>query len=63
MSAQIAAQSIPDTASSAGISRSMLYEMIKEGRGPRVVKLGRRSVVLIADRDSWLQSLAKEVAA
>jgi predicted DNA-binding transcriptional regulator AlpA len=62
MSPPIAAQSIPDTATSAGISRSMLYQLIQEGRGPRVARIGRRSVVLIEDRDRWLQSLVCNTA-
>jgi hypothetical protein len=58
MSALIAAQSISATAESIGISRSKLYELIKEGRGPRVLSIGRRRVVLVEDRDLFLRSLA-----
>lgn len=63
MSAKIAALSISDTASSIGISRSKLYDLIKVGRGPRVAKIGRRSVVLLTDRDAWIQGLVGRVAA
>jgi predicted DNA-binding transcriptional regulator AlpA len=59
MSAAIAAQSIAETATASGISRSMLYALIREGRGPRVVKIKKRSIVLIEDRDQWLRSLAR----
>jgi excisionase family DNA binding protein len=57
------ALSILDTAELIGISRSTLYELIKEGRGPRVVKIGCRSLILADDRESWLQSLAERAAA
>lgn len=62
MSAQIAAQSIDETASAAGISRSTLYRLIKDGRGPRTTRIGDRRVVLLTDRDAWLRSLAEVVA-
>lgn len=58
MSLAIAAQSIPDVAASTGISRSTLYQLIQHGRGPRAVRVGRRLVVLVEDRDKWLQGLA-----
>jgi predicted DNA-binding transcriptional regulator AlpA len=55
----IAALSIRDTAESAGISRSTLYQLIAQGRGPRVLKINRRSLILIDDRDRWLRNLAE----
>jgi predicted DNA-binding transcriptional regulator AlpA len=58
----VAAQSVTDAAESAGISRSLLYRLIAEGKGPRVRKIGRRSVVLVEDRDSWLRSLVPDAA-
>jgi predicted DNA-binding transcriptional regulator AlpA len=62
MSLPIAALSIRDTAESSGISRSTLYELIAQGRGPRVLKINRRSLVLIEDRDRWLRDLVEEAA-
>ncbi|WGS18948.1 MULTISPECIES: AlpA family phage regulatory protein [unclassified Bradyrhizobium] len=58
MSSTIAALSIPEAAVSAGVSKSLLYQLIKDGRGPRVTRIGCRSVIRIEDRDQWLKSLA-----
>jgi hypothetical protein len=55
MSSPIAALSIRDIAETS-------YELIAQDRGPRVLKINRRSVVLIEDRDRWLRSLARETA-
>lgn len=52
------ALSISATAESCGISKSTLYSLINSGRGPRVMRVGRRRVILIADRDAWLRSFA-----
>lgn len=57
------ALSIAATADSIGIGRSTLYQLIKDGRGPLVKKIGRRSVVMISDRDAWLASLNTNAAA
>ena len=48
--------SIPDLVAAANISRSMLYEEIKSGK-LRVRKVGRRTIVLYEDAESWLRSL------
>lgn len=58
-SAEPVALSISATAESVGVSRSKLYSLISEGRGPRVTKIGRRSVILTADRDAWLRAFAE----
>lgn len=53
------ALSISATARSIGIGRSTLYSLIAQGRGPRVTKINRRSVILTSDRDAWLRSFAE----
>jgi predicted DNA-binding transcriptional regulator AlpA len=58
LTANPVALTVADAAASAAISRSLFYKLLKEGRGPKVTKIGRRSVVLVADRDAWLASLA-----
>lgn len=63
MSSAIAAMSIADAAASTGVSRSQLYKLIREQRGPRITKIGGRSVILIKDRDEWLRRLSQEAAA
>ncbi|MBI5128937.1 MAG: AlpA family phage regulatory protein [Rhodopseudomonas palustris] len=57
------ALSIPATAESIGLGRSTLYQLIKDGAGPRVTKIKRRSVVLVRDRDAWLAGFSNAAAA
>jgi excisionase family DNA binding protein len=50
------AYSIAELAKVAGVGRSFLYEEIKGGR-LKLKKAGRRSLVLIADAQAWLDGL------
>ncbi len=50
------AYSIPDACAQVGVKRSTIYVEIKQGR-LRVVKCGRRTLVLRADLDEWLNYL------
>ena len=51
-----AAMSVNEFCGWAGIGRSKFYQEVADGRIP-IRKIGRRSVVLIADAQSWLESL------
>lgn len=51
------ALTMPEAAKNAGISRAQLYNFIKEGNGPKVTKLNRRSVILTEDLQEWLRSM------
>jgi predicted DNA-binding transcriptional regulator AlpA len=35
------------------ISRSFLYKLIAEGRGPRLMKLGRRTLISVEAAAEW----------
>jgi predicted DNA-binding transcriptional regulator AlpA len=35
------------------ISRSFLYKLIAEGRGPRLMKLGRRTLISVEAASEW----------
>ncbi|MBZ6079179.1 DNA-binding protein [Microvirga puerhi] len=48
--------SVRETAKKSGCGRSIVYEAIASGR-LRAKKLGRRTIVLEHDRQSWLDSL------
>jgi len=52
------AYSIAEVTDLTDISRSSLYVLWGEGRGPRYMKLGRRRLVRHADLVAWLQTLA-----
>jgi excisionase family DNA binding protein len=36
-----------------GIGRSTAYKLIKEGLGPRTMKVGRRTLISIEAADEW----------
>jgi predicted DNA-binding transcriptional regulator AlpA len=49
--------SLPEFAASCGISERHLRQQIAEGKGPKVRKLGTRSIVTKTDGDAWLSEL------
>ena len=50
--------SIDETCQASGLGRSTIYEEIREGR-LIARKCGRRTIILKADRQSWLESLPR----
>lgn len=50
------AMSVPDAGRAVGLSRSRMFELVREGAIP-VRKCGKRSVILTADLTTWLESL------
>lgn len=55
------ALSVGEFCESMGIGRTKLYELIKQ-RQIRPVKLGKRTLIPVAERDAFLARLAGEVA-
>lgn len=53
------AMSIADAAKAAGVSRSFLYKLIGEGRGPKVRGVRGRRIVLAPDHVAWLANLGE----
>jgi excisionase family DNA binding protein len=49
--------SIANAAKAAGLSRSFIYQQIKEGTGPRTFKCGARRLVTPADLAEWIEIL------
>jgi predicted DNA-binding transcriptional regulator AlpA len=47
------AYSIPEFAARHGLSRSHLYEVIKAGDGPSIMKVGRRSLISREAAAAW----------
>lgn len=50
--------SVVEAARLVGIGRSRFLEELRAGRGPRVVKLGRRVIVPVDGLRSWLEKQA-----
>ena len=42
------------------ISRSFLYKLIAEGRGPRLMKLGRRTLISAEAAEAWRARMEAE---
>jgi excisionase family DNA binding protein len=58
MASDPAAYSIPQALAKLGIGRDKLYGLIREGRLP-ARKLGRRTLIVASDLESFLQSLPR----
>jgi len=54
------ALSIPESAALAGVSRAFLYRLLSEGRGPRIIKIGARTLVRRQALADWLAQLEAE---
>jgi len=53
-------QSIPAFCTDNGISRSLLYRLVKEGRGPRVTKVARRTLISVEAAAEWRARMQRE---
>lgn len=42
------------------ISRTHFYQLVKDGRGPRLIKLGRRTIVSAEAAADWRRQLERE---
>ena len=50
------AYSLAELAGATGIGKTLIYEEIKAGRGPRLTKIGSRSLVMEQEARRWLES-------
>jgi len=51
-------QSVPEFCTDNGVSRSLFYRLVKEGRGPRLTKVARRTLIsseAAAEWRSWME--------
>jgi len=51
------AYSISQAAEASGLSRAFIYAEWQAGRGPRKVKAGKRTLIMVDALRSWLASL------
>lgn len=62
--AQPAAFSVDEfCATHGGMSRVMFYELLKTGRGPRIMKVGRRTLVSVEAAAEWRRRMEQETEA
>jgi hypothetical protein len=43
------------------ISRSLLYKLLHQGNGPRIMKVGKRTLITIEAAQAWRQSQEQTV--
>lgn len=53
---------IPDFCTAHNISRTHLYELIKAGKGPRLMKLGRRVLISAEAAAEWRKRIEEETS-
>ena len=47
----------------AQISRAKWYEMVRQGRGPRITKIDKLTRITPADQSAWIERLRQETPA
>jgi predicted DNA-binding transcriptional regulator AlpA len=53
-------QSVPAFCADNGISRSLLYRLVKEGRGPRLTKIASRTLISSEAAAEWRARMERE---
>lgn len=53
-------QSVPDFCTDNGVSRSLFYRLVKEGRGPRLTKVARRTLISSEAAAEWRSRMERE---
>jgi hypothetical protein len=48
---------VPQFCSAHGISRALFYIMQRDGRGPRVMKCGRRTLIARESAEAWRRQM------
>lgn len=51
------AQSVSDFCHAHSISRSLFYKLQREGKAPKVLKIGRRTLITTEAAAEWRQSM------
>jgi len=54
--------SVPAFLSEHGISRSLFYRLVKEGRGPRITKINDRTLISAEAAAEWRTRMEQETA-
>ena len=56
------AYSIPDFLTAYSLSRSALYRLWNENRGPAALRIGRKVIILVDDARAWAEQLKADAA-
>lgn len=51
------AQSVNEFCKSFGISRGLFYKLGREGKGPRLMRIGRRTLITTESANEWRKQL------
>lgn len=62
MTNEAATLTIPKFCDSHHISRTHFYELVKQGRGPRLMKVGRRTLISQEAAADWRRRMEAETA-
>jgi predicted DNA-binding transcriptional regulator AlpA len=54
--------SVPEFCRGHSISRALFYKLHKEGKAPRICKVGARSLISAEDAAAWRHRLEREAA-
>jgi predicted DNA-binding transcriptional regulator AlpA len=54
--------SVSEFCHSHGISRGMFYKLLAEGRAPKAVKIGRRTLISCEAAEEWRRRMEREAA-
>jgi excisionase family DNA binding protein len=54
--------SVADFCQQHGISRGTFYKLLGEGRGPKAVKIGRRTLISSEAAEAWRRRMEREAA-
>jgi predicted DNA-binding transcriptional regulator AlpA len=53
---ELLAVSVPEAARRCGLGKSLFWELIRQGNGPPIIKIGRRTLVPLDGLRAWLQA-------
>jgi predicted DNA-binding transcriptional regulator AlpA len=54
------ASSVNEFCADHSMGRTMFYDLLKKGKGPEIIKLGRRTIISVEAAKRWREKLSKE---
>lgn len=57
MENEILAYSVPQFCRAFGIKRGLFYRLVKEGYGPKILKIGKRTLVRREEAERWAMQM------